>query len=42
MHAFDARVVKEIEVDTAKDNDEFTTLDGVKRILYNGDNLKRI
>ena len=38
MHAFDARVVKEIEVDTAKDNDEFTTLDGVKRILHK-DNL---
>ncbi len=33
MHAFDARVVKSIEVDTAQEKDEFTTLDGVKRVL---------
>ncbi len=33
MHAFDARVVKSIEVDTAKDGDVYTTLDGVERKL---------
>ncbi len=33
MHAFDARVVKSIEVDTAKEGDTYTTLDGVERTL---------
>lgn len=33
MHAFDARVVKCIEVDRAKDGDVYTTLDGVERTL---------
>lgn len=33
MHAFDARVVKNIEVGLAKMGDEYTTLDGVKRTL---------
>ncbi len=33
MHAFDARVVKNIEVGLANDNDTFTTLDGVERTL---------
>ena len=33
MHAFDARVVKNIEVGLANDGDEFTTLDGIKRTL---------
>lgn len=33
MHAFDARVVKNIEVGRAKDNDKYTTLDGVERKL---------
>lgn len=33
MHAFDARVVKQIEVDVAKDGDTYTTLDGVERKL---------
>lgn len=33
MHAFDARVVKSIEVDVAKDGDTYTTLDDVKRNL---------
>lgn len=38
MHAFDARVVKSIEVDTAKDGDTYTTLDGETRTLTK-DNL---
>ena len=33
MHAFDSRVVKNIEVSLAHDCDEFTTLDGVPRKL---------
>lgn len=33
MHAFDSRVVKNIEVGLAKDNDKYTTLDGVERTL---------
>ena len=33
MHAFDARVVKKIEVGLAKEGDTFTTLDNVKRTL---------
>lgn len=33
MHAFDSRVVKNIEVGFAKDNDTYTTLDGVERTL---------
>ncbi len=33
MHAFDARVVKSIEVDTAKDGDTYTTLDDTERHL---------
>ncbi len=33
MHAFDARIVKNIEVGLAEDNDTFTTLDGVTRKL---------
>lgn len=33
MHAFDARVVKNIEVGLAKDGDTYTTLDGVERHL---------
>ena len=33
MHAFDARVVKNIEVGLANDNDTYTTLDGVTRNL---------
>ena len=33
MHAFDARVVKNIEVGLARDNDIYTTLDGVERKL---------
>ncbi len=33
MHAFDSRVVKNIVVDTAKDGDKYTTLDGVERTL---------
>lgn len=33
MHAFDARVVKNIVVDTANDNDTYTTLDGTLRHL---------
>ncbi len=32
-HAFDSSKVNNIEVDLAKDGDEFTTLDGEKRIL---------
>ena len=35
MHAFDARVVKNIEVGLANEGDTFTTLDGVKRTLSN-------
>ena len=31
MHAFDARVVKQIEVGRANDGDTYTTLDGVER-----------
>jgi len=38
MHAFDARVVKNIEVGLAKDGDTYTTLDGVERKLSH-DNL---
>lgn len=38
MHAFDARVVKNIEVGCAKDNDTFKTLDGIERKLTK-DNL---
>lgn len=38
MHAFDARVVKNIEVGLAKDGDTYETLDGIKRILTK-DNL---
>ena len=33
MHAFDSRKVKSIEIDTAKDNEKFTTLDCVERTL---------
>lgn len=33
MHAFDARVVKNIEVGLAKDGDTYTTLDGTERTL---------
>ena len=33
MHAFDARVVKSIEVKLAKEKDTYTTLDGVERVL---------
>lgn len=33
MHAFDSRVVKNIEIGLAKDNDKYTTLDGVERTL---------
>ena len=33
MHAFDSRVVKNIEVGLANDSDTFTTLDGVERKL---------
>ena len=33
MHAFDARVVKNIEVGLAREGDTFTTLDGIKRTL---------
>jgi phenylalanyl-tRNA synthetase beta chain len=35
MHAFDGRVVKNIEVGLANQNDTFTTLDGTKRTLTN-------
>lgn len=35
MHAFDARVVKNIEVGKANDGDTYTTLDGVERKLTN-------
>ncbi len=38
MHAFDSRIVKNIEVGLAHDNDTFTTLDGVERKLSK-DNL---
>ena len=38
MHAFDANIVKNIEVGLAKDEDKFTTLDGVTRTL-NSENL---
>lgn len=37
MHAFDSRVVKNIEVGLANDGDEFTTLDGTKRSLSKDD-----
>lgn len=33
MHAFDGRVVKNIEVGLANENDTYTTLDGVERTL---------
>lgn len=33
MHAFDGRIVKNIEVGLAKNNDTYTTLDGVERKL---------
>lgn len=33
MHAFDSRVVKNIEVGKAQDGDKYTTLDGVERTL---------
>lgn len=33
MHAFDSRKINNIVVDNAKNNDKFTTLDGVERIL---------
>lgn len=33
MHAFDAGLVKEIEIACAQDNDQFTTLDGINRKL---------
>lgn len=33
MHAFDSRVVKEIEVGLANDGDTYTTLDGIERKL---------
>lgn len=33
MHAFDERVVKNIRVKLAKENDKYTTLDGVERTL---------
>ncbi len=35
MHAFDARVVKNIEVGLANEGDTYTTLDGVERKLSN-------
>ncbi|MCI8574840.1 MAG: phenylalanine--tRNA ligase subunit beta, partial [Bacilli bacterium] len=35
MHAFDGRVVKNIEVGLANDNDTYITLDGTKRTLTN-------
>lgn len=38
MHAFDSRVVKQIEVGLANDGDTYTTLDGVERKLTK-DNL---
>lgn len=34
MHAFDSRVVKNIEVGLANEGDVYTTLDGVERTLY--------
>lgn len=37
MHAFDSRVVHNIEVGLAKDGDKYTTLDGVERILSDKD-----
>ena len=37
MHAFDSRVVKNIEVGLAKDGDTYTTLDGQERHLSNQD-----
>lgn len=49
MHAFDARVVKNIVVDNAKEGDTYTTLDGVKRnlssemlMIKNGDNYSAV
>ena len=35
MHAFDSRSVANIEVGLAKDEDKFTTLDGIERTLTN-------
>ena len=35
MHAFDSRVVKNIEVGLARDKDKYATLDGVERTLSN-------
>lgn len=37
MHAFDSRVVKDIEIGLAKDGDKYTTLDGQERILTKDD-----
>ncbi|MDD4795542.1 MAG: phenylalanine--tRNA ligase subunit beta [Bacilli bacterium] len=37
MHAFDSRVVQNIEVGLAKDGDKYTTLDGIERILSDKD-----
>lgn len=37
MHAFDSRVVKDIEVGLANDGDTYTTLDGVNRKLTSQD-----
>ena len=37
MHAFDARVVKNIEVGLANNGDKYTTLDGTERNLTNED-----
>lgn len=37
MHAFDSRVVKDIEVGLASDGDTYTTLDGQERVLTNQD-----
>ena len=37
MHAFDSRIVKDIEIGLANDNDTYTTLDGVERKLTSED-----